>query len=526
MRVRFILPVVALAALSCLGTACSSDAGDEDGGSSSSGAAPSTGGATGSGSTGSGSATASDGGSGAGANTSGGAASGGANGTGSTATSGGATGSGSAAASGGTGGAPPGAPGTVALSDVCAREDSTNAWGPFERNGSNGEEGENDGGPLTLGGTIYAQGFGVHAPSDLGFDLSGGCTTLTATVGIDDEMRSNGSVRFEVWGDGELLFQSEALTGSSAPLPIEVDVSGVSELRLVANDDGGNGSDHADWTNVMVECAAAPQADCAPETPAIVAPAGYHLVWSDEFDVDGAPSSVNWSFEEGFVRNEEAQWYQADNASVKAGYLIIEGRREQKPNPNYNPNATGGNAWKQTRQYAEYTSSSLHSRGKQSFQYGRFEMRARLVATQGLWPAFWTLGVAGEWPSCGEIDILEYYNSRVHANVATGTTTQWQAKWDSANRLVSSFNDDDWDRKFHVWRMDWDDQTIKLYLDDVEMNSTNLADMLNPNGESPFRQAHYILVNLAIGGPNGGDPSNTAFPTRYEVDYVRVFQKD
>ncbi len=526
MRSRFILTVVALVALGSVSTACSSDSGDDEGGSSSSGAGPSTGGATGSGASGSGAAATIGGANGSGASVgTGGATSGGATGSGAATASGSANGSGATTAGGGSGGTT-GAPGTVALSDVCAREDSTNAWGPFEQNGSNGEEGARDGGPLTLGGTIYAQGFGVHAPSDLGFDLGGGCSTLTATVGIDDEMRSNGSVRFEVWGDGERLFQSEALTGNSAPLPIEVDVSGVSELRLVANEDGSNGSDHADWAQVNVACDAAPPTDCAPNTPPIVAPAGYHLVWSDEFDVDGAPNSDNWSFEQGFVRNEEAQWYQPDNASVQAGCLIIEGRREQKANPNYNPNATGGNAWKQTREFAEYTSSSLHSRGKQSFRYGRYEMRGRIVATQGLWPAFWTLGVAGEWPSCGEIDILEYYNSRVHANVATGTTTQWQAKWDSANRLVSSFNDDDWDRKFHVWRMDWDAQTIKLYLDDVEMNSTNLADMLNPNGESPFQQEHYILVNLAIGGPNGGDPSNTAFPTRYEVDYVRVFQKN
>lgn len=447
---------------------------------------------------------------------------GGVSGSGAVTGAGGTAGSGGGAASGGA----PGQPGTALLSDMCTLESSTNAWGPAERDMSNGEQAAGDGGPLTLGGTIYAKGFGVHAPSDLGFSLGGGCTTLTATVGIDDEMDSAGSVRFEVWGDGDMLFQSATLTGASAPLPIEVDVSGVTELHLVANEDGGNGSDHADWANVRVECAATPAAECAKGEGTITAPAGHHLVWSDEFDVDGAPNPDNWSFEQGFVRNEEAQWYQADNASVQAGFLIIEGRREQKPNPNYNPNATGGNAWKQTRQYAEYTSSSLHSRGKREFQYGRFEMRARIVTAAGLWPAYWTLGVAGEWPSNGEIDILEYYNSRVHANVACGTSTQWQAKWDSFSKLVSDFGDADWDKKFHVWRMDWDDQTIALYLDDQLMNTSNLADMLNANGQSPFKQAHYVLVNLAIGGPNGGNPANTAFPSRYEIDYVRVFQKD
>ena len=112
----------------------------------------------------------------------------------------------------------------------------------------------------------------------------------------------------------------------------------------------------------------------------------------------------------------------------------------------------------------------------------------------------------------------------MHANVASGTTTRWVAQWDSASVEVSSFGDDDWDAKFHVWTMDWDDQTITLYLDGVQMNTTNLDDMPNPDGQSPFRQPHYMLINLAIGGTAGGDPSGTEFPSRYEVDYVRVFQ--
>jgi beta-glucanase (GH16 family) len=254
----------------------------------------------------------------------------------------------------------------------------------------------------------------------------------------------------------------------------------------------------------------------------ITVPAGYRLVWSDEFDVDGRPNTANWRYEQGFVRNEEDQWYQQDNARVEGGVLIIEGRREQKANPNYQ---AGSSDWKRNRQYAEYTSSSLNTSGLHSWQFGRFEMRGRIETRAGLWPAWWTLGVSGEWPSNGEIDIMEYYNSRILANVACGTTTRYQAKWDSITKTIASFNDPQWSSKFHVWRMDWDDTKIDLYVDDMLMNTTNLADMLNPNGQSPFRQPHYMLVNLAIGGINGGDPSATPFPTRYEVDYVRVFQR-
>jgi beta-glucanase (GH16 family) len=252
----------------------------------------------------------------------------------------------------------------------------------------------------------------------------------------------------------------------------------------------------------------------------IVPPAGYKLVWHDEFDVDGAPNPANWKYEKGFVRNEEAQWYQSDNASVKGGFLVIEARKERVTNPNY----TGSGDWKTTRQYAEYTSASLHTSGLQSFQYGRFELRARIPTAAGMWPAWWTLGVSGEWPANGEIDIMEFYQAKVLANVACGTSTRWQAKWDSATKALSSLGAS-WPSEFHVWRMDWDDQNIALYMDDQVMNTATLSSMLNADGTSPFKQKEYMLVNLALGGVNGGSPTNTTFPQRYEVDYVRVFQK-
>ena len=100
---------------------------------------------------------------------------------------------------------------------------------------------------------------------------------------------------------------------------------------------------------------------------------GYELVWHDEFDVDGPPNPDNWSFEEGgFVRNREDQWYQADNAVCRDGYLVIEARRERRPNPNYDPDSDN---WRENRLFAEYTSSLIHTRGKHEWTYGRFEIR-------------------------------------------------------------------------------------------------------------------------------------------------------
>jgi len=251
---------------------------------------------------------------------------------------------------------------------------------------------------------------------------------------------------------------------------------------------------------------------------AIAIPSGYtKLAWHDEFDVDGAPSSASWGFEKGFVRNEELQWYQPQNAQVANGLLVITAKKETTANPGYQAGSTD---WKTSRASASYTSSSLSTSGKQSWQYGRFEMCAKIPTATGVWPAWWTLGVSGEWPSNGEIDIMEFYKGKILANVACGTSTRWTAKWDSVTKAV----DTAWAAKFHVWRMDWDSTKIDLYVDDTLMNTAKLADMLNADGKSPFMQKAYMIVNLALGGTNGGDPAGTSFPQTYQIDYLRVFE--
>ena len=284
---------------------------------------------------------------------------------------------------------------------------------------------------------------------------------------------------------------------------------------------GGAGNGGAHSGGASAAGASSGGANGSAGSPAIVAPSGYKLVWHDEFDTDGPPDPATYSFEKGFQRNEEAQWYQSANATVQGGLLVIEARKETVQNPNY----TGSGDWKTTRKTAEYTSSSLSTSGHQSFQYGHFEMRARIPTDAGMWPAWWTLGVSGEWPANGEVDIMEFYQSKLLANVACGTDTRWQAKWDSATKSLSSLGGANWTSQFHLWTMDWDDQNIVLSVDNQQLNTSALSSMLNSDGKSPFKQKAYMIVNLAIGGQNGGDPSKTSFPKRYEIDYLRVFQK-
>ena len=255
------------------------------------------------------------------------------------------------------------------------------------------------------------------------------------------------------------------------------------------------------------------------------APDGYRLVWSDEFEKDGRPDPKKWVYERGFVRNNELQWYQPENAFCEDGRLVIEGRRERKRNPNFE---AGSKDWRKKRRWVEYTSASVKTMGKFSWQYGRLEVKARIKTHEGLWPAIWTLGIDGEWPSCGEVDVMEFYQGKILANACWGTRQRWKGKWDTTKTPVKSFNDPKWDEKFHIWRMDWDEKEIRLYLDDQLLNTVDLRKTKNPTDrgpKNPFHQPHYLLLNLAIGGNAGGDPSNTEFPTRYEIEYVRVYER-
>ena len=286
----------------------------------------------------------------------------------------------------------------------------------------------------------------------------------------------------------------------------------------------------------LSSCASAHGRSSGTTSPRAASGEPYRLVWSDEFDGDGPVDTASWNFENGFVRNQELQWYQPQNAMRQTGLLVIEGRREQKPNPRYVAPSTDSSAaapnrrgWA-NRERIEYTSSSINTRGKHAWRYGRFEMRAKIDVRTGSWPAFWALGTRGSWPANGEIDIMEFYDDTLLFNVAWAGASR--TVWNSVKRQRTTMPAG-WEKQFHVWRMDWDEQSIKLYLDDVLMNSQDLATTINapraagqgnnPAMENPFHWPAYLLVNQAMGGQHGGDPA-ASVPIRYEVDYVRVYQ--
>lgn len=253
------------------------------------------------------------------------------------------------------------------------------------------------------------------------------------------------------------------------------------------------------------------------------APAGFTLVWSDEFEVDGSPDPTKWTFERGFVRNRELQWYQPENARCEHGLLIIEAKRETTPNPRHEP---GNSDWRRARAIANYTSACVTTRGLHAWQYGRIEVRARIEARAGLWPAIWTLGAKGRWPHNGEVDLMEYYRGMILANTFWAKAGSAQPDGVVVKKPLADFFGPGWAERFHVWRMEWDETEIRLFVDDVLLQSTTLdeAQRIQSDGPHPFRQPHYLLLNLAVGG-QGGDPGAMDFPARFEVDYVRVYQR-
>lgn len=240
------------------------------------------------------------------------------------------------------------------------------------------------------------------------------------------------------------------------------------------------------------------------------------LVWSDEFDNAGTPDASIWNFEHGYVRNHEMQYYCEKNAICENGVLKIFARYDSVSN-------------------APVTSSSLNTKRHKEFQYGRVEVRARIPVASGSWPAVWTLGSNNPWPFCGEIDLMEFYRidsiPYILANVAWGNRKPFDAVWDSKKMPLAHFalKDSLWADAYHIWRMDWDSSKIQLFVDNELLNCISLDSTVNRSSigkiSNPFKQPHYLLLNLAIGGDHGGMPDFKAFPLEYDIDYVRIYKK-
>lgn len=237
----------------------------------------------------------------------------------------------------------------------------------------------------------------------------------------------------------------------------------------------------------------------------------HKLVVEDNFDTDGAPNSNIWNFEIGTGQNgwgnDEMQYYtdRPENIVVADGMLKITARKE----------AFMG---------ASHTSARIFTKGKVDQKFGRIEARIKLPLGKGLWPAFWMLGSDFEtvgWPNCGEIDIMEYLGN----NPASVFGTIHGPGYSGAASISKSYSipNSRFDTDFHIFGIEWGENYINFYVDDVLYNQMTPASV---PGEWVFNKPFYIILNVAVGGNLPGAPNNqTAFPQQMLVDYVRIYEK-
>ncbi len=253
--------------------------------------------------------------------------------------------------------------------------------------------------------------------------------------------------------------------------------------------------------------------------------ADWKLVWADEFNSAGAPDPSKWTYEEGFVRNHESQYYtraRSENARVEGGVLVIEARKERFANPSFQPGASG----RRRSEFAEYTSASVTTEGKAAWRYGRIEVRAKLPAGRGMWPAIWMLGTnhrqAG-WPRCGEIDIMEnvgFTPGLIYANIHTQSYNHVQKTGKGAKIEIAEPH-----AGFHVYAIEWTEGRMDFFVDKAKYFTFENE----KTGEAawPFSQPFYLILNIAVGGAWGGQKGidDGIFPQRFEIDYVRVYER-
>jgi beta-glucanase (GH16 family) len=226
------------------------------------------------------------------------------------------------------------------------------------------------------------------------------------------------------------------------------------------------------------------------------------LVWSDEFNTNGAPDPAKWGYDlgAGGYGNNELEYYtnRPENVIVENGVLKIKAIKE-----NYNG--------------SPYTSARLLSKGKFAFKYGKVEVSAKLPAGVGTWPAIWMLGDNNNtvgWPDCGEIDIMEHRGSELNKIFGTFHYPGHSGgNADGGTKMISNAT-----TAFHKYSLDWSASAIRIYVDDQLVHS------LANSASVPFNHDFFFILNVAMGGTFGGSVEPNFSNATMEVDYIRVYK--
>lgn len=249
------------------------------------------------------------------------------------------------------------------------------------------------------------------------------------------------------------------------------------------------------------------------------------LVWQEEFNYVGLPNDQKWTYEEGFVRNRETQYYTIKNKNnvwVENGYLTITGLKKSIVNKQF---VQGSTSWKTKDSLAQYTSASITTLGKAHWKYGRIEIRAKLPNAKGMWPAIWMMGIINKkvinWPTCGEIDIMEFVGSDTnHIHAAVHYEQNNEAGFASSINKTFITNAS---TTFNVYALEWTKDKLEFYVNNVLYHSFKIETaMLKKN--NPFRKPFYLIINLAMGANWPGKIDDLALPQKFLIDYIRVYQ--
>lgn len=242
-----------------------------------------------------------------------------------------------------------------------------------------------------------------------------------------------------------------------------------------------------------------------PEVP------NWQLVWQDEFEglAGKKPDSTKWTYDIGTDWGNAQLEYDTDrpvNVSLDgSGNLIITARRE-------------------TYMGQPFTSARIKTQGLFEQAYGRFEARIKMPWGPGIWPAFWLLGSdvdAVGWPQCGEIDIMEYRGQQ--PNLIHGTIHGPGYSGGGGVTKSFGFEKNRFDLDFHLFAVEWGKEYLRFYVDNVLYQEIKPGDL---NGPWVFNKPFFIILNVAVGGNYVGFPtSQTPFPQRMLVDYVRVYKE-
>ncbi len=325
--------------------------------------------------------------------------------------------------------------------------------------------------------------------SDIGADTASTNLVLKTEISTD----GSGIVIFTAKADGVASFEFDYGNGDAATVPsglvtYQYTLAGTYTYPVTVTAKSSSGLTSRKRIDIVVTV--------NPATPVIV--------WSDEFNTDGIPDPTKWSYDIGTGSNGwgnlELQYYtsRTENVSVQNGVLRIKAIKE---------NYAG----------STYTSARLLTKGLFSFKYGKVEIKAKLPAEAGTWPALWMLGTdigTVGWPSCGEIDIMEHRGNEL--NKIFGTLHYPGRSGENANGNTTMISNAA--TEFHIYSVEWTTSLISISVDNKTYHTVANSNAI------PFNHDFFLIMNVAMGGTFGGSIGQNFTNATMEVDYIRVYK--